>query len=298
MKRSAKTRHLFREVEGLRVHYREAGVPSSTAVLLLHGFPTSSHSFRQVLPVLGEHSYVIAPDLPGFGFSDAPTLEEYDYTFERLSHVIETLVADLGVERYVLYVTDFSTPVGYFMATRHPERVLGLVLQNGNTHEAGLNEGWDTARQFWADPTEENKAALPEWLNLSGTRDQYLSGLSQELQDLHPRESWHLDWERLSRPGNLDVQFRLFHDYRHHVARFAEIAAYHKEHQPPCLVLWGRHDTFFDIKEILAYHEDLAVLELHVYDGGHLFLETHAAEVAALLTTFAGDVLDRAEVHA
>ncbi|SDJ00587.1 alpha/beta fold hydrolase [Nonomuraea jiangxiensis] len=293
MKRAAKTRHLYRELDGVKVHYREAGVPSSTAVLLLHGFPSSSYSFRDVLPALGEHVYAIAPDLPGFGFSDAPPLDEYEYTFERLSHVIEALLDDLGVERYVLFVTDFGTPVGYRMAMRHPERVLGLVVQNGNTHEAGLHEGWDAPRRFWAEPSEENRAALPDWLNFSGTRDQYLSGLRQELRDLHPRESWHLDWERLSLPGNLDIQFQLFYDYRNHVARFPEIAAYHKEHQPPCLVLWGRHDTFYDIAEVLAYHQDMTTLDAHLYDAGHFLLETHAAEVAAALVTFLDDVLDR-----
>jgi len=297
VRRSAKTRHLYREIGGVRVHYREAGKPSSTAVLLLHGFPSSSHSFRDVLPPLGEHAYVIAPDLPGFGFSDAPPLREYEYTFERLSHAIEALVADLGVERYVLYVTDFGTPVGYSMAMRHPDRVLGIVVQNGNTHEAGLNAGWDAPRRFWGEPSEENKAALPEWLNFSGTREQYLSGLPKELQDLHPRESWHLDWERMSRPGDVEIQFQLFYDYRNHVAGFADIAAYHKQHQPPCLVLWGRHDTFFDIAEVMAYHQEMAALDLHLYDGGHFLLETHASEVAGLLVTFVGDVIDRAGVR-
>ncbi|WP_166347464.1 alpha/beta fold hydrolase [Phytoactinopolyspora limicola] len=297
MKHAAKTRHLYRDLDEAKLHYREAGVPSSTAVLLLHGFPSSSYSFRDVLPTLGEHVYAIAPDIPGFGFSDAPPLDQFDYTFEHLSHVIEAFVDDLGVERYVLYVTDFGTPVGYFMAMRHPERVLGLVVQNGNTHEAGLNDAWDAPRRFWADPTEQNKAALPEWLNFSGTRDQYLSGLRKELQVLHPQESWHLDWERLRRPGNIDIQFQLFYDYRNHVARFPDIAAYHQAHQPPCLVLWGRHDTFYDIAEVMAYHQVMTSLEAHIYDAGHFLLETHAPDVAAVLVAFVGDVLDHVEVH-
>lgn len=294
MRYAAKTRHLFRDVGGLRVHYRETGVPSSTAVLLLHGFPASSHSFRAVLPPLGERFYAIAPDMPGFGFSDAPPPDEYEYTYERLSQAIEALVDDLGVRRYILYVTDYSTPVGYLMALRHPERILGLVVQNGNTHEAGMGETWDTARRYWAEPTEENRAALPDWLTFEGTRDQYLSGLSPELQALQPHETWHLDWERLTRPGNIEAHFQLFVDYQHHVARFPEIAAFHREHQPPCLVLWGRHDIYFDIAEVLAYHEDLETLEAHIYDGGHLFLETHAAEVAEQLVAFTGNVLDAA----
>lgn len=294
MRHVDKTRHRYREVDGLTVHHREAGPPSSTAVVLLHGFPSSSYSFRDVLPRLGAHVYVVAPDLPGFGFTDAPTLDEYEYTFERLSQVIERLLDDLGVQRYVLFVTDFGTPVGYAMAMRHPERVLGLIVQNGNVHDAGLNEAWDAPRRYWAEPTEENEAALPTWLHFEGTRDQYLAGLPDRLRALHPPESWHLDWERLSRPGNTDVQFQLFYDYRNHVERFADIAAYHQEHQPPCLVLWGRHDTFFDVAEVLAYHEVMDHLEIHVYDAGHFLLETHADEVADVMTCFIGDVLEPA----
>ncbi len=297
MRHAARTRHRDRDVEGVRVHYREAGVPSTTAVVLLHGFPSSSYSFRAVLPVLGERVYAVAPDLPGFGFSDAPPPEEFEYTFERLSRAIEALVEGLGVERYVLYVTDFGTPVGYLMALRHPERVLGLVVQNGNAHEAGLNEAWGAARRFWESPTAENRAALPEWLTFEGTRDQYLSGLPPEVAELQPRESWHLDWDRLSRPGNLEAQFRLFVDYRTHVARFDDIAAYHRAHQPPCLVLWGRHDAFFDIAEVLAYHRALDALEAHIFDGGHFLLETHADEVAKALVRFAVDVYDRSGVR-
>ncbi|MFD5822783.1 alpha/beta fold hydrolase [Nesterenkonia xinjiangensis] len=298
MKRSAKTRHRYLEVEGLQLRYREAGVPSSTAVILLHGAPSSSHSFREVLPILGHHAYVVAPDIPGFGFSDAPGVDEYEYTYENLSHVIDALIEELGVHRYVLYVTDYSTPVGYFMATRHPERVLGLVVQNGNAHEAGLNEGWDSARRFWVEPTAENRAALPEWLTFEGTRDTYLAGLPEHLAELHPRESWHLDWERLCRPGNTEVYFQFFYDYRKHVARFPEIAEYHAAFQPPCLVLWGRHDTAFDIAEVFAYHQALAHVEAHIYDAGHFLLETHATEVADLLVTFVHDILERTRMAA
>lgn len=291
---ATKTRHLDRELAGTTVHYREAGVPDSTAVLLLHGFPASSHSFREVLPVLAEHVYAIAPDLPGFGFSDAPPVEEYEYTYERLSYVIEALLDDLGVQRYVLYVTDYSTPVGYLLAMRHPERVLGIVVQNGNTHDAGLGDAWDTVRRFWADPSAENRAALPEWLDFDGTRDTYLGGLPSRVLSLHPRESWHQDWSRLSLPGRIDIYFQLFCDYQSHVARFAEISSYHQENQPPCLVIWGRHDPFFDIAEVLAYHEELAMLDVHLFDAGHMMVETHGAEVAELVATFVGDVLERA----
>ncbi|MCW4353271.1 alpha/beta fold hydrolase [Hoyosella sp. YIM 151337] len=298
MKRTAKTRHRDHHVEGLRVHYREAGRPSSTAVVLLHGAPSSSYSFREVLPALGEHVYAVAPDIPGFGFSDVPPLGEYQYTYDGLSRVIEAWLDDLGVTRYVLFVTDYSTPVGYYMATRHPERVLGLVVQNGNAHEAGLGAAWDSARRFWADPTAENKAALPEWLTFEGTRDTYLAGLPAEVAELHPAESWHLDWEHLSRPGSIDVYFQFFVNYRDHVARFGEIADYHAKHQPPCMVLWGRHDPAFDIAEVLAYHDVLTTFEAHIFDAGHFLMETHAAEVSALLVAFSLDALDRARAAA
>ncbi|MDN5725397.1 MAG: alpha/beta hydrolase [Propionibacteriales bacterium] len=294
MKHMAKTRHRDREVAGLRVRYREAGVPSSTAVVLLHGAPSSSYSFREVLPVLGEHAYVVAPDIPGFGFSASPSVDEYEYTYEGLSLVIEAMLEDLGIERHIVFVTDYSTPVGYFLATRHPERVLGLVVQNGNAHEAGLGEGWDSARRYWAEPTDENRAALPDWLTFEGTKDTYLGGLPEAVAELHPAESWHLDWEHLSSPGNIEVYFQFFYDYRMHVARFGEIAAYHATYQPPCMVLWGRHDPAFDIREVLAYHREMETFQAHVFDGGHFLLETHAAEVADLLVAFTDDVFDHA----
>lgn len=187
MNRASRTRHRDRNIQGLRVHYREAGTPASTAVVLLHGAPSSSYSFRDVLPTLGRHAYLVAPDIPGFGFTESPPVEDYTYTYEGLSRVIEALLEDLGVDRYVLFVTDYSTPVGYFLATRHPERVLGLVVQNGNAHDAGLGEAWDSARRFWADPTPANRAALPDWLTFEGTRDTYLGGLPAEEVLAHHR---------------------------------------------------------------------------------------------------------------
>jgi pimeloyl-ACP methyl ester carboxylesterase len=288
MQHIAKTRHLDRSVGGFTIHYREAGRRSSTGVVLLHGSPSSSFSFREIVPVLGADHYVVAPDMPGFGFSDAPEPDEFEYTFEHLAEIVEEFVADIGLERYVLYVTDFSTPVGYYLATRHPDRVLGIVVQNGNVHEAGLGEAWDTTRRFLDDPSPENRAALPEWLNFEGTRDTYLGGVPDRLVPLYPRESWHLDWERLSQ--HLDAHFQLFCDYRSHIQRFPAIAEYHRKNQPPCLVLWGRHDIFFDIAEVLAFNAVLDRLEVHVYDGGHFLTESHSAEIAAAVNTFVHDV--------
>ena len=284
-----KVRHRQADVDGLELFFREAGRPDRPAVLLLHGFPSSSHTFREVMPALADVAYVVAPDLPGFGMSSAPTVDEYDYTFGNLSRAVEGLLDRLGIERFFVYLHDFGAPVGYHLATRYPDRIRGLIVQSGNAHDEGLGEQWADARAYWAEPTGQRRAALPQWLNFAGTRDQYLAGLPERLRTLHPPESWHLDWERMRRPGNLDAQFALFADYAGHVARFDEIAAYHRECQPPALVLWGRRDAYFDVDEVLAYHRVLERMDAHLYDGGHFLLETHAAECAALMRAFVLD---------
>jgi pimeloyl-ACP methyl ester carboxylesterase len=284
-----KVRHRQTDVGGLEVFFREAGRPGQPTVLLLHGFPSSSHTFREVMPTLADVAHVIAPDLPGFGMSSSPTIDKYDYTFDNLSRTVEDLLDQLGVERFFVYLHDFGAPVGYHLATRAPDRVRGLIVQSGNAHEDGLGEQWDGAKAYWADPTDEKRAELPDWLTFAGTRDQYLAGLPEYLRTLHPPESWHLDWERMSRPGNIDAQFALFRDYANHVARFDGIAGYHRAHQPPALVLWGRRDPYFDVDEVLAYHRALERMDAHIYDGGHLLLETHATECAELMRAFVRD---------
>lgn len=285
-----KTRHHTVTVDGLDLFVRSAGDPQSPTILLLHGFPSSSHMFRNLIPELAQVAHVIAPDLPGFGFSAAPAMADYRYTFANLATTLEALLEQLGVGRYFLYLNDFGTPVGYHLATRHPDRVQGLIVQNGNAHPEGLGPQWDAPRRFWAEPTEANRAQLPDWLNFAGTREQYLAGLPDAVKALHAPELWHLDWERLARPGDLDIQFQLFTDYAAHVARFEEIADYHRHHQPRAMVLWGRYDTYFDIEEVLAYHRELKSLEVHVFDGGHFLLETHVDECASVLTRFVRDV--------
>ncbi|MGW0163385.1 alpha/beta fold hydrolase [Mycobacterium sp. NPDC003323] len=298
MRNSTRTRHLDRTVDGLTVRYRESGLPASTGIVLLHGSPSSSHSFREMLPMLGEHHYVIAPDLIGFGISDAPDPDEFEYTFEHLAVVVEQFLEGLGVDSYVLYVTDFSTPVGYYLATRHPERILGIVLQNGNAHPAGLGQIWDAARRYFADPTPETRAATGDWFNFEGTRATYLGGVPQRLVPWHAPEAWELDWQRLSRPGNIDIHERLLLDYRRHVDRFPVIAEYHRTHQPPCLLFWGRHDNAFDIAEILAFHDALERVEAHIYDGGHFLTETHSVEIASAMSTFVRDIHEARLQHA
>lgn len=281
-----KTRHRKVQAGGLEMFFREAGTPDRRAVLLLHGFPNSSHGFRNVMEPLAQTAYVVAPDMPSFGFSDAPPIGEYEYSFDNIADTMESFIDELGLDRLFLYVHDFGAPVAYRLAMRRPERVLGLIVQNGNAHEEGLGEAWDTAKAFWADPSPQNRAKLPDWLNFEGTRDQYIGGVPERLKPLFPPESWHLDWERMSRPGNVEIQFRLFEDYKTHVARFAEITAYHRQHQPPCLLLWGRHDIYFALDEIMAYAREMDRLEMHVWDGAHLLLETHHREAAQAMLRF------------
>lgn len=279
-------KHRKVEAGGLGIFYREAGSLDSPALLLLHGFPSSSHSFRDVISPLAEVARVVAPDLPGFGFTDSPDPEDYDYTFENMGRTIDAFTRAVGLERFFLYVHDFGAPIAYDLALAQPGRVLGLVIQNGNAHAEGLGENWESAKAYWADPTPENRARLPDWLNFEGTRDQYVGGVPDRIKPLFAPEGWHQDWERISRPGLVDVQFRIFTDYARHVARFPAISAYHREHQPPSLLLWGRHDTYFEVDEVLAYSRELDRLDMHIWDGAHLLLETHHQECAALMREF------------
>lgn len=283
---ASRTRHRTISAGGLDLFVREAGEPARPAVLLLHGVPTSSHTFRGLMPRLADAAYLVAPDLPGLGFSDAPPLDRYEYSFENVADAIEALIDELGIERMFLYVHDYGAAVAYQLALRRPERVRGLIVQNGSAHDEGTGAAWDTARAYWADPSPENRAKLPDWLTFEGVRDVYVSGVPERLKPLLSPECWHFDWERMRRPGNAEIQFKLFEEYRHYVARFPEIARYHREHQPPCLILWGRHDVYYQMDEIMAYARELERLEVHVFDGAHLLLETHERECADAIRGF------------
>ncbi|WP_309083186.1 alpha/beta hydrolase [Chelativorans sp.] len=284
-----KTRHNRKTVGGVDIAYRESGSREKPALVLLHGFPSSSHMFRNVIPLLSDAAHMVAPDMPAFGFSAVPSAKEYEYTFENISRTTEGLLDELGVGRCYLYVQDWGVAVGYHLATRSPDRILGLIVQNGSAHEEGLGSGWDSAKAYWAEPSAENRAKLPDWLNFEGTRHEYVGGLPDRLTPLVPPECWHLDWGRSSRPNVTDIHFELFRDFRNHVARFPEIRAYHRRYQPPCLILWGRHDPYFELQEVMAYNRVLETVETHVFDGGHFLLETHAPECAALMREFIAD---------
>lgn len=286
-----KVRHNHATANGVDIHFRSAGSPDLPALVLLHGTPSSSHMYRNVLSPLAETAHVIAPDMPAFGFSATPRKEDYDYTFENIARTFGALLDDLGIRSYYLYMQDWGTAVGYWLATGAPDRVRGLIVQNGSAHEEGLGPAWDTMKAYWADPSEENRARLPEWLNFEGTRDTYLGGVPDAFASLVAPDSWHLDWSRLSRPGRIDIEWELVRDFGRHAARFPEIEAYHRRHQPRCLLLWGRHDPYFHLNEVMAYNRVLENVETHIYESSHFLLETHAAECVALI----GDFIENAE---
>lgn len=275
-------------LDGVRVAYREAGPRNAPTLLLLHGFPSSSFMFRDLMPRLADRWHVIAPDYPGFGDSDFPPPGEYEYTFAQLARTLEQFTAALGLSRYALYIQDYGAPLGLRLALAYPERVSALIVQNGNAYEEGLSGAWDPLKAFWRDPSRENRERLRGWLTAEGIRQQYIAGVPEALHSRFTPDTWTLDWARLSRPGNLDVQIGLFGDYRGNVALYPRFQQFLRERRPPTLIVWGRHDPFFTEAGARAYLRDVPDAELHLLETGHFALETHAAEIAALMRDFLG----------
>lgn len=282
------TKHHTIDIDGVELFYRAAGQRGAPGLLLLHGQPCSSFYFRNVIGPLSEVAHVVAPDLPGFGFTEAP--EDYPYTFDAMAETVDALLRVVGMDRFFLYVHDFGSAVAYALARKCPERVLGLIIQNGNAHEEGLGEPWNLVKSYWADPTPENLAKIPEWLNYEGVKHTYVGDIPERLVPLVAPDGWHLDWERMSQPGRIDMQLRIFSDYGSHAASFPACAAYHRNHQPRALLLWGRHDPYYDIAEADAYARDLDRIDMHFFDGTHLLLETHHEECACMMRDFIVEV--------
>ena len=279
-------RYRTANVDGLRIFYREAGDSKAPALLLLHGFPTSSHMFRDLIPLLSDRYYMVAPDLPGFGFSDAPDRSQFTYTFAHLTEVIDRFTDAFGLQRYALYIFDYGAPVGLRLALKHPERVTAIVSQNGNAYREGLNNGWNPIEKYWREPTEANRTALREFLKPETTKFQYVHGVSEEA--LVAPESYTLDSALLARPGNDEIQLDLFLDYASNVALYPEFQTYFRSHQPPLLAAWGRNDPFFLPAGAEAYKRDIPAADVRFFDTGHFALETHSAEIASAIRTFLG----------
>jgi pimeloyl-ACP methyl ester carboxylesterase len=276
-------------VDGHTIFYREAGPAQAPAVLLLHGFPSSSHQFRNLIPLLGARYRVVAPDLPGFGFSDAPDRSKFKYTFDNLAKVIDGFTRAVGLARYAIYLFDYGAPVGFRLALAHPERVTAIVSQNGNAYEEGLSSGWSPIQKYWKAPTAENRAALRAFLAAETTRWQYVHGATDE--SLVAPEAWTLDSALLARPGNDEIQLDLFLDYANNVALYPEIHSYLRRKQPPLLAVWGRNDPFFLPAGAEAFRRDMPKAEVSFVDAGHFALETHAGPIAEAVIGFLGRAL-------
>jgi pimeloyl-ACP methyl ester carboxylesterase len=279
-------RHQAVYIDGVRVAYREAGPASAPVLLLLHGFPASSFMYRDLMPRLADRWHVIAPDYPGFGDSDFPPAGEYEYSFAQLTRTLDKFTTALGLSKYALYIQDYGAPVGLRLALAHPERVSALIVQNGNAYEEGFSAAWDPLKAYWRDPSRKNRDQLRGWLTADGMRQQYVAGMPESELPLFAPEAWALDWARLSRPGNIDVQIGLFGDYRRNVELYPKFQSYFREWQPPTLIVWGRHDPFFTEAGARAYLRDLPDAELHLLDAGHFALETRGQQIASLMRDF------------
>lgn len=283
---AARTRYKSIRIEGVKLFYREAGAPDAPALLLLHGFPTSSHMFRDLIPALADRYHVVAPDYPGFGYSDFPDRARFPYSFASYAEIIDKFTQAIGLRRYALYVQDYGAPVGLRLALRAPERVTALVVQNGNAYEEGLSDAWGPIKDYWRDPTPANRDKMRVFLTLDGTRTQYTAGLADSQVELVSPDNWMLDWSLLSRPGNIDLQLDLFGDYQTNVALYPDFQAFFRERRPPTLIVWGRFDPFFTVAGAQAYRRDLPDAELHLLDAGHFALETQGPEIAAHIRRF------------
>lgn len=277
----------------LDIFYRDAGPTDAPTVLLLHGFPTSSHQYRGLIARLADKYRVIAPDLPGFGFSAAPEARAFGYTFDHLAEVIESFTDTIGLTRYALYVFDYGAPVGLRLAVSRPERVAALISQNGNAYEEGLSDGWTPIRAYWDDPSPENRANLRAFLTSETTRFQYVHGEADAA--LIAPESYTLDQHFLDRPGSADIQLDLFGDYKANVAAYPRFQAYFRTHRPPTLAVWGRNDPFFLPAGAEAFRRDNPDAEVHFVEAGHFPLETHLDEVAGIIRAFLAKALDQAQ---
>jgi pimeloyl-ACP methyl ester carboxylesterase len=282
--------HRTIDVNGVSVFYREAGPRQAPTVLLLHGFPSSSFMYRELIPALADRYHVVAPDYPGFGQSAFPPAGEFGYTFENYARFMEAFVRAVGVDRFVLYIQDYGAPIGLRLALLKPERLAGLIVQNGNAYEEGLSAAWDPLKEYWRAPTAVNREKLRGWLNADGVRLQYIAGVPKELLPRFTPDAWTLDWALLNRPGNIDVQLDLFGDYRTNVELYPQFQAMLRERRPPTLVVWGEHDPFFTKAGALAYKRDVPDAEVHLLPTGHFALETHGEEIAARIRAFLGRI--------
>ncbi|WP_144140926.1 alpha/beta fold hydrolase [Paraburkholderia sp. BCC1884] len=283
--------HKTAKVDGVDVFYREAGPANAPVVLLLHGFPTSSHMFRNLIPLLADKYRVIAPDYPGFGQSDAPDHTKFEYGFGHYADIVDDLLGQLGADRYTMYVMDYGAPVGYRLALKHPERVTGFIVQNGNAYEEGLREFWDPIKTYWADHSQKNREALYVLVKPETTKFQYTDGVS-DLTRISP-DNWVHDQALLDRPGNRDIQMDLFRDYGTNVPLYPQFQAFFRERKPPTIIVWGKNDVIFPEAGAHPYVRDLPDAEVHILNTGHFALEDKLDEMVPLIRSFLDRTIGR-----
>ena len=277
------------EADGVKIFYRESGPADAPVLLLLHGYPTSSHMFRNLFPRLATNYRLIAPDLPGFGFTEVPAGRRYHYSFDSLAVTINAFVEAIGLRKYAIYVFDYGAPTGFRLALAHPGRVTGIISQNGNAYEEGLGDAWNPIQKYWKDPTPANRDALREFVTLEGTKFQYLHGTPDPAQ-VQPEAYW-LDTVLLQRPGNTEIQLDLFLDYANNIKLYPAFQDYFRRHQPPLLATWGQNDPFFIPPGAKAFQRDIPQAKIVFYDTGHFALETHVEEIAGEISSFLGGLV-------
>lgn len=281
---SGRVRYKTVKIDGLDIFYREAGSPQNPTVLLLHGFPTSSQMFRNLMPQLSARYHLVAPDYPGYGYSSAPPVDKFEYTFDNLANVVDKFTQALKLERYSLYVMDYGAPIGYRLAVKHPERVQALIVQNGNAYEEGLRDFWNQFRAYWKDRSEQNAAQMRKLLTLEATKWQYTNGV-RDASVISP-DAWTTDQYLLDRPGNQEIQLALFYSYGSNPPLYPQWQAYFRKYQPPTLIVWGKNDFIFPAEGAEPYKRDLKNLEFHLLDTGHFALEEDGEVIARYINNF------------
>ncbi len=272
------------QVEGLDIFYREAGPKNAPTIVLLHGYPTSSHMFRNLIRDLSDEYHLLAPDYPGFGRSTQPPMSEFDYTFANMANIVEGFLAALEVEKYSLYLMDYGAPVGYRIAAKYPDKVTALIVQNGNAYEEGLKEFWEPIKRYWNANTLENGKALEGFHSLDGLQWQYTHGV-RDAEKISP-DNWQVDLQHLTRPENNEIQLAMFYDYRTNVPLYPQWQAYFREYQPPTLIVWGKNDYIFPADGAHPYQRDLKDIEVHLLDTGHFALEEDGQLMAGYIRDF------------
>jgi pimeloyl-ACP methyl ester carboxylesterase len=282
--RGPATLHKTIEVNGVKIFYREAGSKNAPTLLLLHGYPTSSHMFRNLIEGLSHRYHLLAPDYPGFGRSEQPPMAEFAYTFDNMAKVVEGFLEALHVDKFSIYLMDYGAPIGYRIAAKHPNRVESLIVQNGGAYEEGLREFWDPIKKYWKDKTVENGKALEGFHAPAGLKWQYTHGV-QNAEKISP-DNWNIDLQHLIRPENNAIQLAMFYDYRTNVVLYPKWQAYLRKHQPPTLIVWGKNDHIFPAEGAYAYKKDLKNIDFHLLNTGHFALEEEGSAIAEHILQF------------